>query len=331
MRPLRKIISVLLILVIIPVICGQIAAQTASALLLDPHVPETLAREAGLSRELERAVMLQVAGSLTGGATPFNLTRAEAEGLMHQIMPPARFELHTVLIVGGLQRWLAGETLRPEIILNLRAEREALPGALLRLAEVKVAALPVCTAQEGLRYAASPRTEMPPCRLSDPDANRKMIENVIASARVERFIPAELDLAEQVGPAAWDEQIGGLQAAQSALALIPFGWFAIGFLLLLLGLFNLDRWYTPFAWIGAALIAGGGLMLIGALGALNLLLPLLVTAASTTQFVVTALLESVGLALRNLSLTVMATGLGSLVIAVAGSLISSPPARDTAA
>lgn len=334
MRPFRKILSVLLLLLIVPTICGQIAVQTARSLLLDPAVPERLARESGFAGEVERAVMLQVSGSLTGGATPLNLTRAEAEALVRTVLPPARIELHTAVMVGGLQRWLAGQTQRPEILIDLRAEQAALPAALIAVAEAKVATLPVCTTQEAIRYAAGPRTEMPPCRLSDPKANRAIIEYVVANAHLENYIPAQLDVAAQFGPAFWDEQPGGFQAVRLGLSLVPYGWAVTGFLLLLLALLNLDRWYTPFAWVGGALIAGGGLMLVGALGALSVALPLLLQAAGAGGFgeaIAAALVGGAAVTMRNLSAIVAAAGLASVVVAVAGSVSSGPASRDAAA
>lgn len=316
-------------MILVPLLLAQMAAHTARSLVTDPESVKQVARESGVYAKVEQ----QLVANLTAGAdrqgARLPLIQAEIRQLVRQVLPPTRVEAMGDRVADGMHAWLMGQRRRPDIVLDLSDVRREFPEAVRQMLYEKVAALPVCTPAQALQLLNSYGGGMPPCKSPDERINRSMVDRAVAEARVEEMIPTRYDLAAQFealyGPWFWQEAEVSVAGARVVLGLIPWGWGVIAILLLLLALLNLDQWWTPFGWIAAPLLIGGGLITLGALVAVAMVPRL--GPGDWSSAIAFSLLHSAGIALRQTGMLVALAGLGCLVLAVAGRLISPPPDR----
>ena len=332
----------LLVIIIVPLIWGQIAAHTARSLLLDPEFTKSVMQRSGIYNELDDVFAEVVVADIKypQGAPPF--TPAEVSTLITRVLPPARLQVMAETTIDGLYRWILRAEARPNIVLDLQEVRTALPPALKELIKSKVEALPVCTTTQAVQVARGYTGGLPPCKLSEPKLNQAIIDMALPVAEFEKAIPARIDVTAEVersqGPRFWSETHQKIAGVRKSIDLIPWGWAVILLLLGVLGLLNLDHWYTPFVWIGVTLLTGGGILLLSSLFVLSWVFTRFIAQAVQTGKPTDALalsairmaLDSVGVALRSLSMQVTLAGLVSLIAGVAGIVTKRPPSTPGA-
>ncbi len=102
-------------------------------------------------------------------------------------------------------------------------------------------------------------------------------------------------------------------------------WVLLAFLLGLLALLNLDRWYLPLGWVAAPLLIGGALQLAVSLVGVNLALPAIRSALAGDPTgglafsVLRAAVEALFVSIRSTSMVVALTGLCCAAMAAIGS------------
>ncbi len=337
MYALRKTLSVLLVLILVPVLMGQITAHTARDMLLDAAFPQRIAREADLYVKLEAIITEGIVETALQQPSPLPVTRADIERFAREVLPAERIQRIAEDVMAGLHAWALGSDPVPELYVDLSEVREALPEAVRTIVTEKMAELPVCTQDQLAQLIGRTGSELPACRTDDPRLNQVIIDQVVAGLNVDQ-VPARVDLATvwqgDAGPAMWEENWYRLQEARLVLNAIPYGWAVVGFLLLLLALLNLDRWYTPFGWIGAVGLLGGGLVFVGAISLAGLALPAMAAAvvgapeAEVILDVVRAAISALAVPLRNNSFLVILIGLAAVIIAVVGAITAPKPPSE---
>ncbi|MFZ5824518.1 MAG: hypothetical protein ACOY94_09340 [Bacillota bacterium] len=328
MRALRKTLSVLLLLIIIPLLIGQIAIVSVRSLLIDPTVPKQVMRQSGLYAEVEQAIMQDLLEEMESQKESLPLPPRRIERIINQVFPAERLAQVAEQLIDGIYAWVWSNDPQPVLVLDLSDIRRTLPIALRAEVEAEVASLPVCNAAQLRQLMLQPPTGMPPCKAADEKVNAAFIDKVLKDLDIGQIVPQQIDLARELagerGPAYWEEAWLELQPLRTVFSLVLVGWGVITILLLLLALLNLDRWYTPFAWVGAAgALAGIPLVLVG-LGGTNYFVPMVlssVQADAASQSLGTAValaIQTVSAALRNLSFTVLLFGLAATAVAVYG-------------
>lgn len=339
MYAVRKILSVLLIMILVPLVSGQIVASAVRIMVTDGEFVRQVVRESDLFVQLEAELIGNLATTLSGAAAPLPLEPAEAAALLQDAIPPGRLARYGDQLIDGMHAWVFHETsLRPSVVLDLSEPLQRFRTGLTRLVETKVAALPVCTGEQALRLAQTYDGGWPPCRTADASVNQAVIRAVLAEAAVDTWIPAQFDVAVQMeaqdGARIWQEAIEARTAIRLALGLISWGWVALAMMVLLLGLLNLDRWYTAFGWMGTPLLIGGGLILLTAASVLLFAAGFVqwATIPGPTEEAVLRLVQSAaalaGQMLRNASLPVLLLGLGGLAIGLTGHLTDDNRPRN---
>lgn len=332
---LRKFVSVLLVLVLCPLLLVQITASAGRSLVKDADRLKGIVRETGIYATLQAGLVEQFAGSLEGGE--LELTEAEMATLANGMLPAARLQAIFESMIDGMHAWFWSDEPRPTITLDLSEMRAALPGALRPIIVAQIEALPVCSSAQGAQLAASYEGGMPPCKSADPAFNARVIDLVFADAQLQETVPERLDLTSQLeqsnGPEFWAETRESFTTVRRALDLIPWGWGLIAFLIGLLALLNLDRWYVPFGWIGVTLLIGGSLALAGGMLGTGLTY-LMVQGAEASDGgaellgLVQAVADrwfSIG---RQVGLLTMVLGVGSVTVAIVGKR-RAPPSGDS--
>lgn len=328
---LRAFLSTLLVLILIPVLWGQMAAHTVRTMIIDPVATKAIIRDSGVYLQMERLLVQEVSAGLRNPQNPIPFTEAEVSGLVGRVVPSSRLQALAEQAIDGLYQWFLTESLRPNLVLDLSPIRAELPAAVRAVIQAKVDALPVCTANQAAQLAVTYKGGMPPCKSPDARFNRAVIDAAMPTAEIEKLIPNRLDVAaeleERQGPAFWEDLNRSLALARQGLNLIPFGWGVVGGLMVLLLLLNLRTWYSPFGWLAAPLLVAGGLMLVAAWVGVGIVLPILTGAtvagtagADVAASVAKVTMGSLALSLRNLSLLISLVGIGCLILAVTGSL-----------
>lgn len=333
LKALRKVLSVLLVLIIMSAVSGQIAAHSARELLADPAASKEILRQSGIYVQMETFLVDQLSAGFSQSDLQF--TRAEVNAIVTGVLPAGRLQLMAEGAVEGLHTWFWSGAARPQIVIDLTESRQALPAVLRPIIRAKVEALPVCTTAQAAQVALTYKGGMPPCKSSSADFNRMVVDRAIPDTELQKMVPGRVDvtaeLEAQNGPDFWPEMSASLANARYALNLVPYGWGVILVLLALLALLNLDRWYTPFGWMAAPLLLGGGLLLGVGLVGVNIALPFLQDAMVTGDAagalvfsMIRAAVQTLFLSMRNISLIVSLAGLGSVIIAVAGKVMAPP-------
>ncbi|MFZ5814573.1 MAG: hypothetical protein ACOY93_04665 [Bacillota bacterium] len=335
MRSLRKGLSVLLVLFIVPILMGQIALHSARSLLSDPAFPKQVIREAGVQAEVERWMLAALREQVRPEQFGVSLSRERLNRIIHRILPPAQLTAMGEQVVDGLVAWAWGEEPYPNLVLDLTEVRRGVIPAVRAELQAEVDSLPVCTREQLLQLAKSPPTGIPPCKTADKRLNDAFVEAMLRRLDLERLLPLQVDLAAAIadrqGPDFWTGAWQEIQAIRAGLDLILWGWAVVTLLLLVLLLLNLDRWYAPLGWLGAVgILAGGPLALAGAGGPLvgRLVQPWLPTegqgvASAAVQIGLRAVTEAV----QGLSFTVLLAGLAVVAVAVYGRMTDPPPER----
>lgn len=322
---LRKFVSVILVLALGLILLVQITASAGRSLIRDAAFLKEIVRETGIYAELQADLVDQVAGSLEGGEVAF--TEAEMTTFVNGVLPAVRLQSLMESMIDGMHGWFWSDDPRPTIVLDLSEMRATFPGVVRPIITARIEALPVCSTAQAAQLAASYKGGMVPCKSPDAAFNRRVVERMASDAQLQAMIPERLDLTSQLeetnGPAYWAEARESFTKLRTALDLIPFGWGLIALLLALLALLNLDRWYVPFAWIGATLLAGGGLAVVGAILGTGLVYLMIQGADSSdggAQLI--GLIQAgaerwVGIVRQSGLITALA-GLGSVIIAMIG-------------
>ncbi|HEY3367746.1 MAG TPA: hypothetical protein VGK74_22030 [Symbiobacteriaceae bacterium] len=264
---------------------------------------------------------------------PNVVTAADVQFFVDQVLPSAQVQAVVETVIDGLQRWFVSDAPRPEIVLDLAFMRSALPGAVHAAMAAKVASLPACTPAQS--QALLQDTDGEPLSCKPPDSVLQALTDRMLPPDDLARLPDQAAIAAMAegtgGPAGWEQANARRSQARFYLSLLPWGWGVIGVLLLLLALLNRDRRYTPFGWIAAALLLGGGVPLLAALTCARLL-PYFVSSMTDggpntglVQIVLGTLLQWIAATLRNISLLVTLAGLGSLIAAVSGVITNTPP------
>lgn len=334
-RTARKILSVLLLLLIIPLLIAQITVHSLRSLLLDPTVPKQVMRQAGLYAEVEQSMVRGVLNRVRGQQESFPLPRERVARIINRVLPAQRLAQISEQLIDGLYTWAWSTDSQPVLLVDLSDVRRTLPNAVRAELEAEVAALPVCSAAQLRQLMLRPPTGMPPCKTSDEKVNAAFINQVVKDLNVEQMVPRQVDLAQELagreGPRFWEEARQKLQPLRVVLNLVLLGWGVITILLLLLALLNLDRWYTPFGWAGAAGLLTGGPLVLAGLGGSNLLTPLVWSwvpgnpGSQAAGAAVALTIQAVSAAVRNLSFTVLLLGLAAIAVAVFGMVNEHPP------
>lgn len=326
---MRKIASVLLVLLLIPLIWVQIAAQTARELLFDSSFTKSVVRQSGLYLQLERRLIDELAANFTGPQVPVEFTTKEVRTLISRVLPASRLQVLAEASIDGLHEWFVSGKARPDIVMDLTDVQLALPPALRQILETKVAALPVCTVAQALELARTHNGGMPPCRSGDPNFDRMVIDRAIRSSEVDRLIPPRFDVALEMelrgGQDFWVKKSRWFGTARLGVLATQWGWYVIAALFVALAMLNRRRWHTPFAWVAAPLLIAGAIVLtVGWIG-VDVLLPFVDTLTAPTQSsdaVIYSLIkigmESLAVAMRNLGMLISLGGLACLAISVAG-------------
>lgn len=339
---LRKLLSVILVLILFPLVVGQITASAARSLLSDSVFTKEVMRESGIYTEMEAFLVDQLSEGFQRSAIQF--TRAEVYSIVTGALPASRLQAVSEAAIEGLHKWFWSGASRPDVVIDLTGARRALPSVIRPIIVAKVEALPVCTAAQAAQLALSYSGGMPPCKSPNATFNKMVIDRAVSDADLENLMPARVDLAAELemsnGPDFWRELSADIRSARLGLDMIPFGWGLIAILLALVALLNLDRWYTPFGWVAAPLLAGGSVLLLVGLVGVNLAVPMLrgtvVTGDAEGAFAISvmrAAVETLFISMRTISMIVALTGLGCVIVAVAGRMISppGPDPRTTAA
>lgn len=337
LQSVRKVCSVLLILLLIPLIWAQIAAQTARELLFDPAFTKSVVHQSGLYLQLEQRLVDELAANFTGPQIPVEFTTDEIRTLVNRVLPASRLQVLAEASIDGLHAWFISGTVRPNMVVDLTDVQLALPPALRQLLESKVAALPVCTASQALELVRTYNGGMPPCRSGNASFDRMVIDRAMRSSEVERLIPPRFDLAVEMelryGEDFWTQKSRWFGTARLGVLATKLGWYVIAALVVALAMLNREQWHTPFAWVATPLlIAGATTLTVGWIGA-GVLLPFVDTLTAPTQpsgavvySLVKMAMESLTVAMKDLGLLISLSGLACLVIAMAGSRTSGGPA-----
>lgn len=324
---LRKFLSVLLVLLLCPIVLGQIAAASARTLLRDSAFTKQVVRESGIYVEMESLLVGQLTEGLEDGEIAF--TPAEMTSIVTGVLPAERIERLAEPLLEGFHGWFWSGAPRPELVLDLTDLRTTFPGVMRPIILAKIEALPVCSASQAAQLEASFKGGMAPCKSPNPDFNRRVVERAVSDAQLAKLIPGRVDLAAELerknGPAFWTELKEQFGEVRTGLDLIPFGWGVIILLLALLAVLNLDRWYTPFGWMAAPLLVGGSIMLsVGALG-MGFVQPIIQRAVVDDDAISTRALAGIQVAMhglfglmRNLSIGTVLLGIGCIVLVVVG-------------
>lgn len=335
LKALRKMLSVLLMLILVPLIWTQITVQAASSFIGDPASVKRVLQQSGLHSDLEGVLVDQLSEVFDNPDMGISFTGDEVRSIVKEVMPATRIAGYTDHLIDEAYAWFENGTDRPNLDLDLTPVRAALPAALRRVVTEKIERLPVCTTAQALLLKATYQGGMPPCKSPNPEDNRRMVEQAMPDADVQKMVPSRIDLDQQIeasaGPGFWQD--AGQKAAllRSSLKLVALGWVVLALVLLALVALNLDRWFTPFGWAGTSLLLGGGFM--WAISYLGMqVVPVIFGPGSgygRQVEVAAALLASVVLSLmRGLGLTVALVGLGGIIVAVAGRLLHrEPPAN----
>lgn len=322
---LRKFVSVILLLVLCPVLLLQLTASAGRSLVRDADLLKEIVQETGIYAELQADLVEQLAGSLDGGE--LDLTEAEMTTLANGVLPATRLQTMLESMIDGMHGWFWSDEPRPTIILDLTQMRAALPEAIRPIIAARIEALPVCSATRAAQLAASYQGGMAPCKSPDPAFNQRVIERVASDPQLQAMIPERLDLTSRLeqseGPDYWVDARESFTSVRSALDLIPFGWGVIALLLALLALLNLDRWYVPFGWIGATLLIGGSLALVGGMlgtGLASLMMQGAIEQEGGGQVLglIQAGADRWFSIVRQGGLLTMLLGVGSVIVAVVG-------------
>lgn len=304
----------------------QIAASAGRTLVKDATLFKGIVQESGLYSQVQTGLVAQLAESFQGAEV--ELTEAEVATLIDKILPATRMQRLTDGMVDGLHGWFWSDEERPTILLDLSEVRAAFPGALRPLIIAKIEALPACSAARGAQLAASYNGGMLPCKPSDAAFNQRVVESITAELALEEFLPERIDLTAQLeeanGSDFWAEMREGFEEARSLLDMVPFGWGVIGLLIGLLALLNLDRWYTPFGWVAATLLIGGGLALFGGMLGTGVAQSMIQEAISSGDEAMQVMglaqlgMERLFSLMRQMGLTAAAIGLVCMGIAMIG-------------
>lgn len=335
MRALRKTLSFVLLLLTVPLLFAQIAIHSVRSLVLDPAFPKQVMREAGVYTAVERSITDSLLQHVRSKQPDLPLSRERLSRIVSRVLLSLQLEQISERLIDELYAWAWGNDPQPVLLVDLTAVRRTLPVIVRAELEAEVEALPVCTLGQLPDLWLRPPTAMPPCKAADPKVNAAFIDQALRNMNLDQVVPREIELAQEMGgrenPSFWADTWEDLQLVRWALNLTLWGWLVLTLLLLLLALLNLDRWHTPFGWIGAAGILAGGPLVLAGLGATNLLTPVVVNslgggagqgaAAGAVGQAVRAVSETV----RNLSFTVLLLGLAAIAVMVYGKMNDQPP------
>lgn len=334
MRVLRKSLSVILLLVIVPLLIAQIALQSIRTLLLDPAFPKQVMRESGLYAMVERSLVDRVVAEVRPEELGLPLTRQEIARVIQRVMPAHQMEQVGDQVMDGLYAWAWGSDPYPTLMVDLSDLRRSLDAAVRAELEARIEALPVCTREQAMQVALRSEAGMPPCKAPEKEQNRVFVDHVMQNLDLDRLLPRQIDLAAEIGaeggPGFWEKVWDDLQLVRFVLNLIIWGWVLVTLLLLLLALLNLDSWHTPFGWVGAAGVLAGAPLALTGLGGAALLVPLAERAVGSSDLATTVVMTGAqrwSETLGNVSLTVLLLGVAAVALAVYGRM-NVPPSSE---
>lgn len=280
MRWLRKLISLPLALLVIPVLWLTLTWQALAATVLQPEWARQSLAGSGAHAALPSLAGTYLQAGLAEQEGPALVSPDDVQSLVDEALPPAAAAELLGAVVDRGYGWLAGREPRPDLEIDLQGVRDRIRAPLDGLLTRRWLALPACTDEQMQALTAEdggPRTPQPwpACRPTGEAGGQPPV-----SARaLTDYIPAALDLGaafERVDPAIWER----LSLVRPALRFMQQqAWVAWLVLLAWLGLLvglNLDWWYTPLGWVGWPLLLGGGALALGGV-ALRGLHPLLIS------------------------------------------------------
>lgn len=359
MKAVRKTLASFLVMLLVPMIVGLTVAQAVHSFLREPGAISSAVRNSGLYDRAQATLSDYLVTTLAADLPSLPVTAAEVTNLIDQVLPASELASIGDQLMSGMQDWVVtGGPIRADLVVDLTGPRERFLTGFTDLIEVKFAALPVCNSQQAQQMLAGELADgFPPCRTEDAQLNRRLIEEALAPLDLAEIVPVRIDLGAELAEIQGDTQaetqemmtelgMGGLSLptrlstfTSLGFAFLPVAWGVAGFFLLLLALLNLDRWYTPFVWMGIPLLVGGGIAfvmsLIAQFGSSALVRIVVPTDANGEMLLplTESLLGLVGIVLRNVSFPVLLLGLGGVAVTVAGALLDRPnePGAETPA
>jgi len=349
MRILRSLLSGLIIILLVMTISGMITARAVGSLVGDPNSDAGSQSTEVMSDVLREAIVVAIGAAMSDGSLGWSLPKNEVEAAVRARLRDHEMTYLTLQFTGAFKTMGSGEKIGPgEVVLELGGVRDAAFGGVKDLVHAKVAALPVCTAQQGASMAANPPQGMPECRSSDPAVNTAMVDQAFDGARA--VIPDRVDLGEIIGQMGdqFQEQVGAGGQIPSLPDGVPdlgplvglplwlmwflagWGYFALFGLIAALVLINLDTWHAQFGRVGWAALLGAGFPLVGSALAIHYL-PTLIAGVEEThpsfeaisrlayELVMIPLLE-----IRTISFIITLIGVAGLIVAVVGRMMTNP-------
>lgn len=338
MRWLRKLLSVPLALLLMPVLWLALLWQVLAGTVLQPAWVNQAITASGAYAVIPELVASRVAGALADTPLPLRMRAGDLQPLVDGLLPPSALSGMVTPVIHDVYRWLDSTDSIPAIRVDLRAVRDKIGPAVEAFVSDRWAALPVCSPAELDAFIGSdgrpaqPRS-LPHCR--PPDDLAASVLPTVDFGELAGQIPPELDLGpvlESADPAIWER----LRSLRSAIAFVRHyawvGWTVLAaWLALLMGL-NLDWWYTPLGWAGWPLLAGGGLLALGSLGVRGLyglvLADRLPTGAAGSLLgdLIRAVLTALSDRIWQTGLTVAAVGLVAVLVLIVAAIARPAPA-----